>query len=144
MENKYIYFFHRCKKVLKDNTRQKIFRTTWITRVGLRHKVFQFDFRGFYVLPHLRKFHPRNFTKLRHGTIMNMDFRVFPRNLHASGYGNKCGYASPTPTPKWPQTSHDWPKEPLPGALSSYGCAFPADPGYVQAVSHTTCLPGAI
>jgi len=57
--------------------------------------------------------------------------------------GNIC-LAFPAPSPRWLPTSHGWPIEPLPGALSFYGVAFPIGPRSVSAAPHMTGLPGAV
>ena len=52
--------------------------------------------------------------------------------------------ASPAPAPKWLQISRGWPKGPSPEALSFYGGASPADPGFVRVVPHMINLLGAV
>ena len=65
---------------------------TWITKVGPCHQVPQFDFSGSYILPHLRKFHTRKFTKLRHSTIANTNFWVLQKLY---GKLEKCEFFVP-------------------------------------------------
>jgi len=78
------------------------------------------------MLPHLRGFVLETDTHL----IMKIDGGIY--------------LASPTPTPKWLQMSNGWPKGPSLGALSFYGGASPADPGFVRVVPHTINLLGVI
>jgi len=46
-------------------------------KIDPRHTISQFNFSGFYILTPLRKFHPRNFTTLRHTIITKMNSQGF-------------------------------------------------------------------
>ena len=83
-------------------------------------------FLRFYTLPHLRGFILETDTHL----IIKIDGDI--------------GLESPALAPKWLQMSHGWPKGPSPRALSFYGNASPADPGFVRVVPHTINLLRAI
>jgi len=52
--------------------------------------------------------------------------------------------ASPASAPKWLRMSHGWPKRPSLGALSFYGGASLADPGFVRVAPHTINILGAV
>jgi len=78
------------------------------------------------MLPHLRGFVLETDTHL----IMKINGGIY--------------LASPASAPEWLQMSRGWPKGPSPEALSFYGGASPADPGFVRVVPHTINLLGAV